>query len=55
MGGYSRGMRQRTKLAHAMAHDPELLVLDEPFNGLDPIGRHAIAELLRQWIGKIED
>jgi ABC-2 type transport system ATP-binding protein len=52
MGGYSRGMRQRTKLAHAMAHDPELLVLDEPFNGLDPIGRHAIAELLRQWIRK---
>jgi ABC-2 type transport system ATP-binding protein len=50
IGGYSRGMRQRAKLAQAFAHDPELLILDEPFNGLDPIGRHQITELLRQWI-----
>ncbi|MBM3997923.1 MAG: ABC transporter ATP-binding protein [Planctomycetes bacterium] len=49
MGGYSKGMRQRTKLAQAIAHDPELLVLDEPFNGLDPIGRHDITEFLREW------
>ncbi len=50
MGGYSRGMRQRTKLAQALAHGPELLILDEPFNGLDPIGRHEMTEVLRQWI-----
>ncbi len=50
IGGYSRGMRQRTKLAQALAHDPDLLILDEPFNGLDPIGRHQMTELLQQWI-----
>ena len=50
IGGYSRGMRQRTKLAQALAHDPELLILDEPFNGLDPIGRHQMTQLLREWI-----
>ncbi len=50
MGGYSLGMRQRSKLAQAFAHDPELLILDEPFNGLDPIGRHEMTELLRTWV-----
>jgi ABC-2 type transport system ATP-binding protein len=49
MGEYSRGMRQRAKLAQAIAHEPELLILDEPFNGLDPIGRHEMTELLRGW------
>jgi ABC-2 type transport system ATP-binding protein len=49
MGGYSRGMQQRVKLAQAVAHEPELLILDEPFNGLDPIGRHKMTELLREW------
>lgn len=49
MGEYSRGMRQRAKLAQAIAHEPELLILDEPFNGLDPIGRHEMTELLRSW------
>jgi len=50
IGGYSRGMRQRAKLAQVLAHDPELLVLDEPFNGLDPVGRHQMTELLRERI-----
>jgi len=49
IGSYSRGMRQRTKLAQAIAHEPELLILDEPFNGLDPVGRHVVTELLRAW------
>lgn len=47
---YSRGMRQRTKLAQAIAHKPELLVLDEPFSGLDPVGRAEMTDVLRNWI-----
>jgi ABC-2 type transport system ATP-binding protein len=47
-GGYSKGMRQRVRIAQAIAHDPELVVLDEPLNGLDPIGRREILELLRE-------
>ncbi len=50
ISGYSRGMRQRTKLAQAISHDPELLILDEPLSGLDPIGRAQITQLLRDWI-----
>ena len=49
IGSYSRGMRQRTKLAQAIAHEPEFLILDEPFNGLDPVGRHMVTELLCDW------
>jgi ABC-2 type transport system ATP-binding protein len=52
MGGYSHGMQQRTKLAQALAHEPELLILDEPFNGLDPVGRHELTDLLRNWIAR---
>jgi ABC-2 type transport system ATP-binding protein len=39
LGSYSKGMRQRIKLAQALVHDPDLLVLDEPLNGVDPLGR----------------
>lgn len=44
--GCSKGMRQRVKLAQAIAHDPKLLVLDEPLTGLDPVGRREFAELI---------
>jgi len=50
LGTYSLGMRQRAKLAQAIAHDSDLMILDEPFNGLDPIGRHEMTELLRDWV-----
>lgn len=50
IASYSRGMRQRTKLAQALAHRPDFLILDEPFNGLDPVGRHELTEVLRNWI-----
>lgn len=50
IGGYSLGMRQRTKLAQAIAHEPDLLILDEPFNGLDPIGRQEMTALLRRYL-----
>jgi ABC-2 type transport system ATP-binding protein len=47
---YSRGMRQRTKLAQAMAHNPSLMILDEPFSGLDPIGRAEMTAVLRDYV-----
>jgi ABC-2 type transport system ATP-binding protein len=46
--GYSKGMRQRIKLAQALVHDPELLVLDEPLSGIDPVGRSESIALFRQ-------
>jgi ABC-2 type transport system ATP-binding protein len=45
--GYSKGMRQRIKLAQALLQDPELLILDEPLAGIDPIGRQELLELFR--------
>ncbi len=48
IAGYSKGMRQRIKLAHAHCHDPQLLVLDEPLNGLDPMGRAEMIELFAE-------
>lgn len=47
IAGYSKGMRQRIKLAHACCHDPRVLVLDEPLNGLDPMGRAEMIDLFR--------
>jgi len=48
VGTYSKGMRQRIKVAAALVHDPPVLVLDEPFNGMDPRQRLHMFELLRQ-------
>ena len=49
VGAYSKGMRQRVKLAQAIAHDPQVLVLDEPLNGLDPMARAETIALFREW------
>jgi ABC-2 type transport system ATP-binding protein len=49
VAAYSKGMRQRIKLAQAIAHDPMVLVLDEPLNGLDPLVRAQTIELFREF------
>lgn len=46
IGGYSTGMKQRVKLAQALVHDPKLVLLDEPTNGLDPVGRDEMLDLI---------
>jgi ABC-2 type transport system ATP-binding protein len=48
IGTYSKGMRQRAKVAGALVHDPQILLLDEPFNGMDPRQRMAMMDLLGQ-------
>ena len=47
IGGYSKGMRQRAKVAAALVHDPQTMILDEPFNGMDPRQRLSMMDLLR--------
>ncbi|HEY3158513.1 MAG TPA: ABC transporter ATP-binding protein [Vicinamibacterales bacterium] len=49
IGAYSKGMRQRVKLAQAIVHDPQLLILDEPLSGMDPIMRRRTIRLIKDW------
>ncbi len=49
VAGFSKGMRQRIKLAQAISHDPRVMVLDEPLNGLDPMARAELIALFREW------
>lgn len=49
VAGYSKGMRQRVRLAQAIAHDPQVLILDEPLNGLDPLVRAETIDLFRHY------
>jgi ABC-2 type transport system ATP-binding protein len=48
LGGFSKGMRQRVKLAQSIAHDPQVLLLDEPLTGMDPLNRRRVADLIKR-------
>jgi ABC-2 type transport system ATP-binding protein len=48
IGGYSKGMRQRIKMAQALAHDPDVLLLDEPLSGMDPVNRRRVVDLVKK-------
>src|SRR5215469_5892944 len=52
VAAYSKGMRQRIKLAQAIAHDPQVIILDEPLNGLDPMARAETIALFQDWGSK---
>jgi len=52
IGRFSKGMRQRTKIAHALVNDPELIILDEPLQGCDPLARTTIMNVIRE-LGKM--
>ena len=49
IGAYSKGMRQRVKMAQALAHEPDVLILDEPLSGMDPLMRRRTIRLIREW------
>jgi ABC-2 type transport system ATP-binding protein len=49
IGAYSKGMRQRVKMAQAIVHDPELIVLDEPLSGMDPLVRRKTIRMIKEW------
>lgn len=49
IAAYSKGMRQRVKMAQAIAHDPAVLILDEPLAGMDPVARRETIRLVREW------
>jgi ABC-2 type transport system ATP-binding protein len=49
IGAYSKGMRQRVKLAQAIVHNPDLLILDEPLSGMDPIARRKTIRMIKDW------
>jgi ABC-2 type transport system ATP-binding protein len=48
IGGYSKGMRQRIKMAQALSHDPQVLLLDEPLSGMDPVNRRRVVDLVKR-------
>ena len=47
---YSRGMKQRLHIARGLLHDPDVVIMDEPSNGIDPVGARELRELIRSWV-----